>query len=100
MEGQLRKLRNNIHPKTGVAIPWPVEVDKYTLPIVATIVSDDHVPPDGFYEYVPTVFPVAAASNSNDADDRKRRLRERIKAKEQMRENEAGDAFHDCGGGV
>jgi hypothetical protein len=100
MEGQLRKLRNNIHPKTGEAIPWPMEVDKDTAPIVATNVDVDHVPPDGFYQYVPTVFPVATASNSIDADDRKRRLRERIKAKEQMRENEAGDALRDCGGGV
>ena len=100
MEGQLRKLRNNTHPKTGKAMPWPTEVDKVTAPVVASSIDANHVPPDGFYRYVPTVLPVAAASSSTDADDRKKRLRERIKAKEQLRDNEAGDAARDGGGGV
>ena len=56
MEGQLRKLRNDIHTKTGERLPQAVELD----PVVVTLKVGNHdeqsKPPDGFYSYVPEVF--------------------------------------------
>ena len=52
MEGQLRKLRNNVHPKAGESLPWPVEADTDTVPAKPNVVNPNHSPPKGFYEYI------------------------------------------------
>ena len=70
MAGQLRKLRNNTHPRTGARLPDPVEVDEgsitamkgYYSRIVPPEPSADWInqsPPEGFYFYEPEAFPAA-----------------------------------------
>ena len=83
MEGQLRKLRNNIHPKTGARLPDPVEVDVDTMPDKPFVECPTHSPPEGFYEYVPQVFPAAQASDSQLAAERRKQFLERTRAKDQ-----------------
>ena len=102
MEGQLRKLRMNIHPKTGESLPWPIEVDINVLPAKPSVSDVNQSQPSGFYEYVPEVLPAAVASDSTVAEGKRSKLHERIKAKEQARRMvyERGLSQHDGGGGV
>ena len=86
MEGQLRKLRNGIHPKTGAALPHPVELDPVVMPIKENGTYVVHRPPDGFYTYVPVDLPHATtvpAAGGMSSTDRRKALHDRIKAKEQ-----------------
>ena len=92
MEGQLGKLRKGIHPKTGAALPPPVELDPVAPPIRRTAEEDEHKPPDGFYEYVPVILPRTVTSNSGGGPstaERREALLERIKAKERTMNTEA-----------
>ena len=56
MEGQLRKLRNGTHPKTGAALPPAIEFDPPIGPArMVTVDSEPQPPPEGFIRYEPAV---------------------------------------------
>ena len=82
MEGQLRKLRNCIHPKTGAWLPASIELD----PDVKTgpLPSDelDEQKPEGFYRYEPVAPAPTTASDSSSGSARWLAMRARIRAKE------------------
>ena len=82
MEGQLRKLRNCIHPKTGTWLPAAIELD----PEVRTrpLPSDElgKKTPEGFYRYEPVAPAPATASDSSSGSARWLAMRARIRAKE------------------
>ena len=60
MEGQLRKLRNGTHPKTGEWLPMAIALNPDPKPM------DEHkVMPEGFYTYVPVGPPPLTPSDSN-----------------------------------
>ena len=61
MEGQLRKLRSGVHPKTGELLPPAVELDPVILPIMVKADGVEHKPLDGFYLCEPVVYPSAIA---------------------------------------
>lgn len=96
MEGQLRKLRNCIHPKTGAWLPKAFELDPVVLPAKVNSEGPDKVMPDGFYLYEPVVTPPAVASESTSGSTRWKELQARIRAKELAnttvagRDNDAG----------
>ncbi len=81
MEGQLMKLRNNTHPKTGAELPAAIELDK---PIVTPRDAKSdvaHVAPGGFYEYVPTTSTVASSPivvNGMSSEERRAAFHESI----------------------
>lgn len=84
MEGQIRKFRKGIHPKTGVALPPSVEMDLVIPPIRRIAEEDEHKPPDVFYGYVPAILPRAVISNSGGGPstvERREAMLERTKAK-------------------
>ena len=70
MEGQLRKLRNGVHPRTGACLPLAVELDPVIRPTRATEDDPDRTKPEGFYEYVPAISPPAVASDSMPGAER------------------------------
>ena len=85
MEGQLRKLRNGIHPKTGALLPPAVGLDPVVLPLMMSADEAEHKPPGGFYLYEPVVQPTATAiayAGGLSCNDRQAALRDRIRAKE------------------
>ena len=85
MEGQLRKLRNNTHPKTGAELPAAIELEVPQVMARENKDEGEHVVPDGVYEYVPAITPAAVASISSDgrsSSERREALHGRIKAKE------------------
>ena len=63
MEGQLRKLRNGIHPKTGAWLPPPVELDPVVMPVREIASEVEHKVLDGFYVYEPVALPLATSSD-------------------------------------
>ena len=71
MEGQLRKLRMGIHPKTRAALPTAIEVDPVLPPARSNDGDEERVRPLGFYEYVPEIFlaarPACTALGSSTA---------------------------------
>ena len=75
MEGQLRKLRHCIHPKTGAWLPKAIEMDP-------DVDEPDKAKPVGFYLYEPITPPPATASDSTSGSARWMELRARIRAKE------------------
>ena len=79
MEGQLRKLRNNIHPKTLQWLPPAVAIDADPK-----MVKDDanRVLPEGFYEYVAVEPPPRTPSDSHATEIRRNELLDRIRIKE------------------
>ena len=79
MEGQLRKLRNCIHPKTMERLPPAVAIDLDPKPVKADV---NKVLPEGFYEYVAFEPPPLIPSDSNVIAMRRDELRARIKIKE------------------
>ena len=79
MEGQLRKLRNGIHPKNMEWLPPAVAIDSDPKPVKA---DANKVVPEGFYEYVAVEPPPPIPSDSNVAAMRRNELRDRIKVKE------------------
>ena len=85
MEGQLRKLRKGIHPKTRASLPPAVELEPVVPPTRSHECEVVHKQPEGFYEYVPASFPAAMPADSGlgpSTSDRQRALLERIRAKE------------------
>ena len=84
MEGQLRKLRNNTHPKTGAWLPDPIELDIVAKPSRIYKDDPDKVKPEGFYVYVPAILPPAIASDSTSGAERWKQLVARINGKEQL----------------
>ena len=85
MEGQLRKLRNGIHPKTGACLPPPVELDPVVMQVRETASDEGHKVPEGFYVYEPIVLPPAATATvaeGQSSTDRRKALLDRIRAKE------------------
>ena len=85
MEGQLRKLRKGIHPKTGSSMPAAVEMDPVAPPTRSGKEEDEHVTPHGFYEYVPAALPAAqpvSAMHGPSTADRQMAMLERIRAKQ------------------
>jgi hypothetical protein len=101
MEGQLRKLGNNTHPKTGAELPAAIELDKYIVAPRDAKSDVEHVAPEGFYEYVPATLTVAASPivvNGMSSEERRAAFHERIKAKESanveaMKGGGGGDAI-------
>jgi len=86
MGGQLRKLRNGTHPKTGASLPQAVELDPVIMPVKVNGNEVAHRPPDGFYVYVPADLPsatTAAAAEGMSSTDRRKALHDRIRANEQ-----------------
>ena len=79
MEGQLRKLRNNVHPKTLQWLPLAVAIDADPK-----MVKDDadKVLSEGFYENVAVEPPPRIPSDSHAVELRRNELRDRIKVKE------------------
>ena len=63
MEGQLRKLRNGIHPKTGAVLPPPIELDPVSRPVKANASEEERKLPDGFYFYEPSVIQTATPND-------------------------------------
>lgn len=102
MEGQLRKVRMNIHPKTGESLPCPIEVDINALPAKPSVSDVNQSQPSGFYEYAPEVLSAAVASDRTIAESKRSKLYKRSKAKEQARRMvyERGLSQQDSGGGV
>jgi hypothetical protein len=85
MEGQLRKLRNGIRPKTGSCLPPAVELDPVILPIRVNADEAEHRLPEGFYLYEPAARPAATAvtyAEGLSCSDRQAALRDRIRANE------------------
>ena len=85
MEGQLRKLRNGTHPKTGEPLPPAIELGPATLPIKVRTNEVEHKPPDGFYIYEPLARPPAIAvvpAEVQSCSDRQAARLDRIRAKE------------------
>lgn len=82
MEGQLRKLRHCIHPKTGVWLPKAIEMDPDVKVVPAASDVPDKAKPEGFYLYEPITPPPATASDSSSGPARWMELRARIRAKE------------------
>lgn len=78
MEGQLRKLRNCIHPKTLEWFPLAVAMDNDPK-----MVDEDanKVMPEGFYTYVAVVPPPPIPSDSEATARRRDELMSRIKIK-------------------
>ena len=79
MEGQLRKLRHGIHPKTLEWLPPAIALDLDLRPVKADV---DKVMPEGFYTYVAVEPPPLIPSDSNVTAMRRDELRARIKIKE------------------
>ena len=79
MEGQLRKLRNNMHPKTLQWLPPAVAIDA-----IPKMVEDDanKVLPEGFYTYVAAEPPPRIPSDSHAATIRRNEFLNRIRIKE------------------
>ena len=79
MEGQLRKLRNNIHPKTLQRLPPAVAIDA-----IPKMVKDDanEVLPEGFYTYVAAEPPPRIPSDPHAAAIRRDEFLNRIRIKE------------------
>lgn len=85
MEGQLRKLRNNTHPKTGAWLPPAIELDPIVLPRRVSADEAEQKPPDGFYRCEPVVQPAATPivyAGGLSCKDRQVALRDRVRAKE------------------
>ena len=79
MEGQLRKLRNGTHPKTGAWLPEAIALDPDPKPVI----EDEHrVMPEGFYTYVAAEPPPLIPSDSNVTAMRRNELRTRIRGRE------------------
>jgi hypothetical protein len=95
MEGQLRKLRDGTHPKTGASLPPAVELN----PVIVSFRTDDsegrNPPPEGFYAYVPETFKVATPA-VEDSTAKRLAFLDRIRAKEQA----AGQSPRDAISGV
>ena len=89
------------HPKTGAALPHPIELDPVVMPIRGNDTDDVHRPLDGFYTYVPVdlrraaPIPVAQGMSSTN---RWKALHDRIKATEQA--NSCPMVASSIGGGV
>ena len=83
MEGQLRKLRNGSHPKTGVTLPKAIQIEAIEDGITSSRSSGDgqDAPPEGFYRYVATESPVVAPSNSEVSAKRRGDLINRLYSK-------------------
>ena len=81
MEGQLRKLRNGIHPKTGASLPMAVVLD-LDPKLIAERKDEHKVMPEGFYTYVAAEPPPLIPSDSAAAARRWGELRARIRGKE------------------
>lgn len=93
MEGQLRKLRNGIHPKTGEHLPKAVELDPVVVSLRASNMDVQSKPPDGFYTYVPAdEKPVATVVVEGGLSSTERRLAflDRIRAKERANSHNQG----------
>ena len=76
-----------IHPKTMAALPMAVVVDPVVPPPRNNEGETEQARPDGFYEYVPEVFPAAqpaCTSSSLTTAARQQALLERIRAKQQL----------------
>ena len=87
MEGQLRKFRKGIHPKTGTVLLLAVELEPDVPPTRNNEEEEEeeHKLPDGFYEYVPAALPKAVPADSGQGQstsDRQKALLERVRAKE------------------
>ena len=98
MEGQLRKLRNDIHPKTGAWLPPSVELEPVVVPARRTTDEVEHKAPDGFYTYVPVALPTATLSCNAEglsATDRREAMLNRIRAKERAMSNDV-DLWEPC----
>lgn len=98
MEGQLRKLRNGIHPKTGECLPQAVELDPVVVSLEGSSQDEQRKPPDGFYVYVPAdLKPEAAAVVEGGPSSIERRLAflDRIRAKELANSRTRGDVISD-----
>lgn len=90
MEGQLRKLRKGIHPKSGASLLPAVEIEPVVPPTRSHEGEVVHKQPEGFYEYVLASFPAARPADSGlgpSTADRQRALLERIRAKERTTVN-------------
>ena len=103
MDGQLRKLRNGIHRKTGVSLPPAVDLEPFVPPTRSHEGEEVHKQPEGFYEYVPASFPAAMPAESGrgpSTSDRQRALLERIRAKERANASvptcAAGSTAYQC----
>ena len=98
MEGQLRKLRNGIHPKTGECLPQAVELDPVVVSMKASSRDEQSKPPDGFYVYVPAnLRPVATAvvEGGQSSTERRLALLNRIRAKELAHNQTRGGVISD-----
>ena len=91
MEGQLRKLRDGTHPKTGAILPPAVELNPVIVSFRTDGQEEGNLLPDGFYTYVPEVFKVAAPAAESSTEKRLAFL-ERIRAKEQAASQSPGVA--------
>ena len=79
MEGQLRKLRNAIHPKTLEWLPPAIALDLDLKPVKADV---DKVMPEGFCTYVPAEPPPLTPSDNNVTATRWNELKARVRNKE------------------
>ena len=84
MQGQLKKLRNGIHPKTGKTPPIAVELHVQNRATVEDATGGDN---KGFYVYQPETFAAPKPSNSQDTAVRRQALLERIRAKEKANDD-------------
>ena len=106
MEGQLRQLRNGIHPRTGAGLPPAIEFDDEPPPSRDENIEDERTRPDGFYKYAPTMSMPALTPivhNGMTSTDRRAAFHERIKAKEkanQVTSQVMSGSSADTGGGV
>ena len=81
MEGQLRKLRNRIHPKIGAELPEAVELDRDQQSQSARSVDERRILPDKFYTYVAVEPPPLTPSDPEASARRRDEILTRIKVK-------------------
>ena len=79
MEGQLRKLRNGTHPKTGRALPVAVAFDHEATKQRSEISKEM---PKGFYRYTAAVDPPPTPTEPGITAKRREELHARIRSKE------------------
>ena len=98
MEGQSRKLRNGIHPKTGEKLQQAVELNPVIVSLQGSSQMEQSKPPDGFYVYVPEdlepVTPTVVAY-APPSTERRLALLDRIRAKELANSQARGDVISD-----
>ena len=103
MEGQLRKLRNRIHPKTGASLPEAINIEPFEDGIKSSSDRDEQrVVPEGFYYYVaaepPPRTPLDAEAGAKRRDELIQRIYCKIASNKVMADMQARKVKPACKG--